>query len=101
MICVDNIQTIQPKGKLAARFGNQWCHMFSDNGNIEELHEMALKIGLKRSYFDSHKFLPHYDLIPSKRELALKCGAIERDSAPIVREAFKKAKSQLHQHPQQ
>jgi hypothetical protein len=75
--------------------------MFSDNGNFSELHEMALKIGLKRSYFQNHRFLPHYDLIPSKRDLALHFGAIERDSAPIVKEAFEKAKSRSHQHPQQ
>lgn len=74
MICVDYLQTIKPKSKSVSRFGNQWCHLFSDNGNIEELHQMALKIGLKKSYFQNHAFLPHYDLIPSKRELALKNG---------------------------
>lgn len=102
MICVDQIQTIQPKSKIVARFGDKWCHMFSDDGNIVELHEMALKIGLKRSYFQNHKFLPHYDLIPAKRELALKCGAIEKESTPIIREAIKLNAIRLrsHQHPQ-
>lgn len=49
--------------------------MFADD--LDELHDMALKIGLKRSYFQNHKYLPHYDLTPSKRVLALQHGATE------------------------
>jgi hypothetical protein len=92
MICVDSLQTIQPKSKSVSRFGNRWCHLFSDDGNIEELHQMALKIGLNKSYFQNHAFLPHYDLIPSKRELALKKGAIEKESTSTVCEAMLRAK---------
>jgi hypothetical protein len=43
---------------------------------LEELHEMADKIGLKRSWFQGKASTPHYDLIESKRELALKNGAV-------------------------
>jgi len=48
--------------------------MWTD-GDLEELHAMAEKLGLKRDYFQNHIFLPHYDLIPKKRELAIKKGA--------------------------
>lgn len=44
--------------------------------NLEELHEFAKRIGLKRSWFQDQTF-PHYDLTASKRALALKHGATE------------------------
>ncbi len=50
------------------------CHMFADT--LDELHAMADKIGLKRSWFQD-KRTPHYDLSKSKRALAVKHGAIE------------------------
>jgi len=40
-------------------------HLFTD-GNIEELHEFAQKIGLKREWFQNKKLLKHYDLIGKK-----------------------------------
>jgi len=52
------------------------CHMTADT--LEELHDMADKIGMKRSWFQmSKKDVPHYDLVASKRKLAVKHGAIE------------------------
>jgi len=52
------------------------CHMTADT--LEELHEMADKIGMKRSWFQkSKKDVPHYDLVASRRKLAVKYGAIE------------------------
>jgi len=76
-VYVDPLMTVVPQNSQAKRHGNQWCHMICD-GDLEELHEMAKKIGLKRSYFQCPPkvSLPHYDLTPSKRELAIKHGAI-------------------------
>lgn len=51
------------------------CHMFAD-GNLEELHAFANKIGLKREWLHDSRH-PHYDLTPSKRKLAVEFGAIE------------------------
>ena len=51
-----------------------WCHMFADT--LAELHAMAGKIGLKRAWFQP-KSRPHYDLVSSKKALAIKNGAIE------------------------
>lgn len=51
------------------------CHMFTD-GDLSELHNLAQKIGLKREWFQD-KRLPHYDLTPSRRVLALRNGAVE------------------------
>jgi len=51
------------------------CHMWADT--LAELIEMADRIGLKRSWLQNNKKLPHYDLTESKRALAVKCGAEE------------------------
>lgn len=61
--------------------------MFCD-GDLDELHEMAGKIGLKRAWFQNEGSIPHYDLIPSKRFLAVRYGAIQKTTAelrPLIR----------------
>lgn len=50
------------------------CHLSADT--LDELHAFAKKLGLKRSWFQNHKLLAHYDLVPSKRDQAIKLGAI-------------------------
>lgn len=57
------------------------CHMMADS--LEELHEMADKLGLKREWFQP-KSSPHYDLSQSKRREAVDLGALEMDRAKIV-----------------
>lgn len=49
------------------------CHMFADS--LEELHAMADKIGLRRSWFQVGTNLEHYDVSLSMRALALQHGA--------------------------
>ncbi len=47
----------------------------------DELHEAALKIGMKKAWFqdgDTHT-MPHYDLVESRRKWAIKNGAVEID----------------------
>ena len=58
-------------------------HLVADQ--IEELHDFAAKIGLKREQFQSHPRHPHYDLRASKLESALKSGAVVVGSKEIVR----------------
>ena len=48
----------------------KWCHMATD-GPLEELHAMAARLGLRREWFQDKPRSPHYDLVPSKRTLAL------------------------------
>lgn len=65
-----------------------WCHMMSDDltpAGLAELHAMAVKIGLRRSYFQNKQHFPHYDLIPSKRALALQYGAEAVHSFDLVK----------------
>ncbi len=61
---------------LAARkWGNKWSHMWTD-GDPDELHTMAGRLGLQRSYYQTkHKDFPHYDIIPTKRSQAIGFGA--------------------------
>ena len=42
------------------RKGRLTAHLMADS--LEELHEWAQAIGLKRCWFDSNKKHPHYDL---------------------------------------
>lgn len=62
-----------------ARYGRMiMCHMVADTD--AELHAMAEKIGLPRHWFQrkaSKPWLNHYDICMRKRELAIRCGAIE------------------------
>lgn len=43
---------------------------------LEELHEMAERIGLRRSWFQSFGTVPHYDLTPNRHARALELGAV-------------------------
>ena len=65
----------------------EWCHMVSDE-SVEELHEFAARIGLKRKAFQGVS-RPHYDLRPSKRRLAVSMGAQEVGMRDLVRRAVR------------
>ena len=70
-------------------FRNQmYCHMYSPD--VEELHQMARAIGLKRAWFQNKRGrnFPHYDLSPTKRAAAIAAGATAvtcRELVQIVR----------------
>ena len=68
----------------------QWCHMWCD-GDEAELHAVAARIGMKRSWFQSHDpRFHHYDLRPHKRELALENGAHYMPLKQWIREGMSK-----------
>jgi hypothetical protein len=56
-----------------------WCHMWTD-GEKEELDEFAAALGLKKKWAQKSRGrigeFYHYDLVESKRSLALLRGAI-------------------------
>ena len=58
------------------------CHLFSD-ADVNELHAFAERMGMKRERFQD-KRIPHYDLIPTRRRLAVACGAVEVDLRQAV-----------------
>lgn len=57
------------------------CHLVADTE--AELHPFAQRLGLKHAWFQG-KNVPHYDLTPNKRALALKHGAKELSNREFV-----------------
>lgn len=62
--------------------GMRMCHMVADTP--AELHEMADKIGLRRSWFQDKSSIPHYDVSLSKKALAIMHGAEPITSKELV-----------------
>lgn len=62
-------------GRKARCFNGGSCHLTTD-GELEELHAFAARLGLKRAWFQNHRVMPHYDLTASKREQAIALGAV-------------------------
>jgi hypothetical protein len=88
MIYVDQLrywrtEYIKP---AARRYGHDWCHLVTD-GDIEELHAFAERIGCPRFWFQEHPRLSHYDLTPRKRQAAIEAGAI---AVPSLMPVFEK-----------
>jgi hypothetical protein len=64
-------------------FKNGACHMFTD-GSLEELHAMAERIGMRRSWFQDKGDVKHYDLNAQRRAAAVRAGALECDKYKTV-----------------
>jgi hypothetical protein len=79
-VYVDGLQ-IWPNARGIFRSGS--CHMAADT--LDELHAMARKIGMRRSWFqDKNPRHPHYDLVKSRRDKAVSLGAIEVTGRDII-----------------
>lgn len=61
--------------------GKRWGHMMADT--VEELHEFAGRLGLKKDWFQNAKGIPHYDITVKKRVEAIRLGAIA-DTKKVV-----------------
>lgn len=70
-VYVDNVQ-IPWRGMLMS-------HMTADS--VEELHEFAEGLGLKRAWaqLPPEHSIPHYDVSEGKRQKAIRLGAVEED----------------------
>lgn len=62
----------------------RWCHMVTD-GDLEELHAFAMRLGIRRGRFQDHPRHPHYDLLPDSRALAVALGAVEVSTRELGR----------------
>lgn len=60
------------------------CHMIADTP--DELHAMAERIGMRRSWFQAPPKASfwHYDVAKGKRELAIAAGAVDCDRREFV-----------------
>ncbi len=72
-VYVDNARN--PYGRM------YMSHMIADT--LEELHEMAEKLGMKREWFQDAR-LPHYDISLGKRNRAIDLGAVQVDSYELI-----------------
>ncbi len=82
MILVDKLTDYSGMTKLRHK---TWCHMVSDV-DAAELHAFAARLGLKREWSQERPKASahHYDLIASKRALAIQLGAIAVTSRELV-----------------
>ena len=78
MICVDPLVSRSRHGMF-----KRSCHLFHSKNDLIALHEFALKIGCKLSWFQDGKY-PHYDLVPRLRRAAVKDGASEVSRQAII-----------------
>ena len=62
--------------------GREWCHLVADS--LDELHLFAKFLGLKRSWFQAHASLPHYDITVEVRNLAISRGAVAADRRMLI-----------------
>ena len=79
MIYVDELRDY-PSCRLPSK---RWCHLATD-GDLEELHAFAARLGLQRRWFQGQATHPHYDLAPSKRAQALRLGAKAVTSTELI-----------------
>lgn len=73
-VYVDNVR-IKWRGRL-------WCHLVADS--LDELHDFARGLGLKRGWFQSEASLPHYDVTVEIREVAINRGAQHADRPTLI-----------------
>lgn len=86
-VYVDNAQ-VEWRGQL-------WCHLVADS--IDELHDFARKLGMRRAWFQHAASYPHYDITVESRVRALRLGAVTGNRIQIITCA-RKLKEELN-HP--
>lgn len=83
MLYVDFLLSCIPKGRF------RWtksCHLFCEVGDLDSLHTLAIKVGLKRQWFQNKAGkMPHYDLHEKRRIKAIELGAKELNRKDTVR----------------
>ena len=82
------IDSFQNGARGPVRYWYRRCgHLVSDT-SLEELHEFAAILGLRREWFQSGS-IPHYDLTGDVYELAIARGASLVSSRELVRRALR------------
>jgi hypothetical protein len=70
-VMVDELRVWPTKLRI---FKGGSAHLTTD-GTLDELHAFAVRLGLRREWFQEHRIAPHYDLTPRRHALALALGA--------------------------
>ena len=81
--------------------GHRWAHLMADT--LDELHDMADRLGIPRRAFQDKTSGAHYDVDATLREQAIALGAIaisRHDDRALVRAVIRRAKAQgRHEAP--
>ncbi len=56
--------------------------------DLDQLHEFAQSIGMKRAWFQDHERHPHYDAFGKMADLAMNFGAEYVSSKELIRKCF-------------
>lgn len=90
MVYIDNARV--------AYKGNLYCHMLADS--LDELHEFAEVLGIKKCWFHGSASYPHYDVKIEFRPQAINLGAILSSRKQII-ECGKRLRAQKkhRKHP--
>jgi len=59
---------------MRGKCGNAWAHLLT-NGQVDALHTMAAKLGLRRDFFHGRGNVPHYDITADQVAEAIALGA--------------------------
>ena len=87
------IDSFQNGARGPIRYWHQRCgHLVSDS-TLDELHEFARLLGLRREWFQ-RRSIPHYDLTGEYYRLAIERGALLVSSREIVRRAVRLIESE-------
>ena len=92
MIYVDDIEATVVEEWSARWPFKTHCHLAADT--LDELHEFAARLGLKRSWFQEHPALDHYDLTQNKRRLAVRLGAREVSALWLLKRLGKRRRAE-------
>lgn len=71
-------------GKNEYRYGRmKMSHMAAET--LEELHEMAQKIGVSKRHFQNKFGKPHYDICQKMKKKAIELGAMEVSDKELIK----------------
>lgn len=80
---VRNVSADPQARRVGARHGHEWCHLWADSRG--ELLKFAKGIGMRSGWLQrSRRGLWHFDLVPPRREAAIRAGAIALDRSAAV-----------------
>lgn len=69
---------------VIAKYGPVWANLSSDTSDLEDLHALADKIGLQRSWFKYDNPLQCYFVTPEMRQRAVDNGAVEVTTTELI-----------------